>query len=459
MEDLGEILKRLAIKNSSVDRPFTGTPEDNGDIEQCKSCGGRGWLVKEVPVGHPEFGQVDACGCQKQDMEQDQYSRLLSYSNLGSLAKFTFTSIESIVDQTSDNDESFQSALEVAREYSADVSGWLVLIGPNGSGKTRLAASIANSCLDDGQVVFFAHVPDLLDHLRASFDPASEMGYSVFFEQVKSAPVLILDGLGNHSTTSWAEEKLGQIINHRYNAELPTVITTATSLESLDPYISSRIRSTGLSRIVELHSNEEKSSIQLGSIDHGMVRRMTLEKFDIEGNASSLKEQESLGAAFRAAEAFANDPDGWLILSGQTGVGKTHLAVAIAGTQISNNRQVLFAFVPELMDYLRDTFNPRSQVSYDNLFEEVKNTPILILDDLGKEQRSDWAVEKLYQIIVHRHNVQLPTVITSMMDFSDELDPITSRVQDPSISVLIRIEAHDYRNKQRRRGRSRSKSK
>jgi DNA replication protein DnaC len=110
----------------------------------------------------------------------------------------------------------------------------------------------------------------------------------------------------------------------------------------------------------------------------------------------------------------------------------------------------MFAFVPELMDYLRYTFGPDSPVTYDRVFEEVKNTRLLILDDFGKEQGSTWAAEKLYQIIVNRHNARLPTVITSMMEFSDNLDPIASRIQDPSVSQLIRMEAPDYRKKGRR---------
>ena len=55
----------------------------------------------------------------------------------------------------------------------------------------------------------------------------------------------------------------------------------------------------------------------------------------------------------------------------------------------------------------------------------------------------------LYQIIVHRHNSRLPTIITSMLDFKDELDPITSRVQDGYISQVIPIKAPDYRNKKK----------
>ena len=91
------------------------------------------------------------------------------------------------------------------------------------------------------------------------------------------------------------------------------------------------------------------------------------------------------------------------------------------------------------MDYLRDTFDPASPARYDRVFEEVRTAPLLVLDDFGKERRSEWAVEKLYQIIVHRHNVRLPTVITSMMEFSEERDHVISRILDQSLSTLVRV--------------------
>ena len=128
---------------------------------------------------------------------------------------------------------------------------------------------------------------------------------------------------------------------------------------------------------------------------------------------------------------------------------KTHLAVAIAGARIAEGSQVFFAFVPDLLDYLRNTFSPDSRVSYDSLFDEVKNARLLVLDDLGQELSSPWAEEKLYQIIVHRHNARLPTVITSMTDFTRERESgsIASRIRDVTVGELIPIEAPDYRIK------------
>ena len=448
MEDLGDILKRLATRNTSGDRPPDGLFEQP---EPCGRCGGRGWLTADVPVGHPEFGHVVTCDCQQQEMEQDRHSRLLRYSNLGYLTRFTFESLNP--DGQVDHPESqqrFRAAYREALEFCESPSGWLVVTGPHGSGKTHLAAAIGNCCIERGHVVFFSHVPDLLDHLRATFSPTSDMGYSELFDQMRTSPLLILDGLGSHATTPWAEEKLRQIINHRYNAELPTVVTTAGPMEELDEQILSRLKAPGLSRVLEVRSSKPETASRLGRIEPQMLRRMTFETFDVRGNNPSSGQRASLEAAYQAAKNFAADPDGWLTLSGETGVGKTHLAVAVAAQCIEKGSPVMFAFVPELMDYLRYTFSPDSTVTYDRVFEEVKSSPLLVLDDLGKEQSSGWAVEKLYQIIVHRHNARLPTVITSMMDFSDDLDPITSRVQDPAVSQLVKLDAPDYRNKQRR---------
>lgn len=446
MEDLGEILRRLAIRNTSGDRP---TLPEVDEPDRCDRCGGRGWLRVEAAVGDPDFGRKVACGCRQDDREEEAYSRLLKYSNLGSLARFTFETVTPEGGRLAGSLDSYRRAYTAAMDFADGPEGWLVILGPHGSGKTILAAAAANRCIDRGHVVFFSHVPDLLDHLRATFSPSSDIAYSDLFEQVKSTPILVLDGLGSHSTTPWAEEKLGQIINHRYNAALPTVVTTAASLDALDPYVSTRLRSPGLSRVVEIEPEREEAEGPLGRIDQGMLKRMSFETFDVRGNSPNADQRASLEAAFTAATSFAKQPEGWLILTGDTGVGKTHLAVAIVRAQIEQGNPVMFEKVSDLMDYLRDTYNPESPVRYDRVFEEVKTAPLLVLDDFGQERRSEWAVEKLYQIIVHRHNVRLPTVITSLREFSKERDPIISRILDPSLSTLVRVEAPDYREKLR----------
>ena len=116
-----------------------------------------------------------------------------------------------------------------------------MLTGAYGCGKTHLAAAIATARTEAGQPALFMVVPDLLDHLRATFGPNSDVSYDELFEQLRSTPLLILDDFGAHNSSSWAQEKLFQLLNHRYNAQLPTVITTNQRLEELDPRLRSRL--------------------------------------------------------------------------------------------------------------------------------------------------------------------------------------------------------------------------
>ena len=453
MEDLGDILKRLSVTRSANcggEHHHDGGPAD--DVEKgivCALCSDRGWLTPQVLVGHPDFGQVVACKCQDVRTAEERSERLRRYSNLGHLSRLTFDTMDPqgrTDDPERPESSRFSTAFEVAFNYSEAPTGWLVLAGAHGSGKTHLAAAIANRCIEGGRPVFFVSVPDLLDHLRASFSPTSEFTYSDLFEQVNEAQLLVLDGLGSQSSTPWAQEKLQQIFNHRAIAELPTVITTATDIGELDPYLASRIMDSRLSRVLEFRNQVQDTTQQLGRFAPEMLLRMTFENFDAKGNRGSPQQRASLQAALEAARNYAHDPDGWLTLFGDTGVGKTHLAVAIAVERMGKGHQVFFAFVPDLLDYLRSTFTPDSDVTYDRVFDQVKNAPLLVLDDLGQESTSEWAREKLYQIIVHRHNARLRTVITSSADLTKSSGPIISRVMDQRFGGQpIRMDAPDYR--------------
>ncbi len=78
-------------------------------------------------------------------------------------------------------------------------------------------------------------VPDLLDHLRAAFAPNSPVSMDQRFEAVRSARLLILDDLAHQSATPLGARKIYQLFNYRYNAELPTVITTVSAPGEMDP--------------------------------------------------------------------------------------------------------------------------------------------------------------------------------------------------------------------------------
>lgn len=145
--------------------------------------------------------------------------------------------------------KSLKDAFEATQNYAQKPRGWLVLTGDYACGKTHLAAAIANHRAQLGDPPLFVMVPDLLDHLRATFSPNSQTTFDHRFDEIRTAPLLVLDDLGTQSMTPWVREKLSQLFNYRYNAELPTVITIAAdSLEELDARIKSRLDDERLCR-------------------------------------------------------------------------------------------------------------------------------------------------------------------------------------------------------------------
>ena len=450
MENLGNILARIGTANNIRNRAGTTEPENEITEElNCDLCGGKGWLTPNVPTGHPDFGSSMTCKCRESDKTEDASKKLLSFSNLGFLAQSKFEHTQQNRYVGSGN--KFQKAYDTSLQFSSDPNGWLLLYGAHGSGKTHLAACIANRCIENGIPSFFILMSDLMDHIRSTYSSDSDISYDSLFDLVKNAPVLILDGVSYKSITPWSVEKLNQILNHRANGKLPTVITTAESIDSLDPFLHSRVKDIDLCRLAETseHPNNKGVHWDLGSIPNHLSR-MTFESFDPKGRIRSSHESiDSIKTSFNSAASYARTPDGWITFySATSGVGKTHLAIAIANELKKNGHHVFFAFVPELMDYLRSSFSPGNQTNMDSLFREIKNAEILILDDLGEERNSGWTQDRLYQIIVHRHNHKLPTIITTRTDFIKEAQnnsAVASRIQDPSIGQILNLDAADYR--------------
>jgi DNA replication protein DnaC len=206
----------------------------------CPHCGGAGYYKEAVPYGHPHFGLLFPCVCKQAEREQRRSEELYQLSNLDPFRDKTFENFDPDI-------PGVRRAYVRAREYARRPQGWLVLFGNFGVGKTHLAAAIANELIQKSYQVLFAVVPDLLDHLRSTFGPSSEVQYDERFERIRDVGVLVLDDLGTENTTPWAREKLFQIVNHRYNYALATVITSNRKPDDIDPRIFSRMSDRTLS--------------------------------------------------------------------------------------------------------------------------------------------------------------------------------------------------------------------
>lgn len=206
----------------------------------CPLCKGAGYLRADVPYGHPNFGKPIACDCKEAERAEKRRMHLRTISNLDAFRDKSFKNFNPRV-------PGMLEAFKLSQDFANDPDGWLLLIGRNGCGKTHLAAAIANQHLAMGSLVLFATVPDLLDHLRATFAPSSTVVYDQLFSSMREAELLVLDDLGSEQNSSWASEKLFQLLNYRYNSRFPTVITTNNlRLQSVDERIRSRLMDKSL---------------------------------------------------------------------------------------------------------------------------------------------------------------------------------------------------------------------
>ncbi len=447
LKDFAAATSRAKSTNSSNAKPETPTLGD----PNCPHCHGVGYLRRDAEQGSPDFGRLDICSCRKNQVAQSVRERLYSLSHLDELKNLTFDTFQSRgqkgVGESQAN--SIEWALNRSRQYAGKLEGWLLLQGGYGCGKTHLAAGIANFAVSMGVATLFLTVPDLLDSLRFSYD-SEDTTFEQRFDEIRNAPLLVLDDFGTQNATPWAQEKLFQIINYRYINKLPLVVTTNLDMDEIEARIRSRLADPELVSNIRITApdyrrpTDDKGHPELSSLDlHAARTFATFTDRREEGLAPD--ELRSIEKAIKASTAFAARPRGWLVLTGPYGSGKTHLAAAIANSLADKGSPPLFIMVPDLLDHLRSTFSPSSNVSYDRRFDEIRTAPVLILDDLGAQSGSPWAKEKLHQLFNYRYNAELPTVLTIAVEMFPSVDErLRVRLLDERLCSVCAISAPAY---------------
>jgi DNA replication protein DnaC len=409
-----------------------------------------GYVTRDVPVDHPDFGKAFPCVCQHDTITTRRKANLRALSNLDVVADKTFDTFILVLPNLSEDQlTTLRVAYDQARHYAESPQGWLLFQGNYGSGKTHLAVAIANYQLERGESVLFMTVPDLLDHLRSTYGPTSEMEYDDLFERVRNSPLLVLDDLGAESATPWAQEKMFQLINHRYLHRLNTVITTNAELDKLDPRIRSRLVDRQLAESITLPLPDFRRSdapfVQDMLSNLGLYGEMVFETFDLREKSLPEEERRNLRQAYETALNYAKAPQGWLLFMGAHGCGKTHLAAAIANYRHKLGEQIMLVTTPDLLDYLRAAFDPSASMTFSRRFYEIRSAPLLVIDHLDLTNASPWAREKIHQIADYRYLARLPTIFTTTQRF-DDLDPLLrSRLADARHCRVFAILAPDYR--------------
>ena len=163
---------------------------------------------------------------------------------------------------------------------------------------------------------------------------------------------------------------------------------------------------------------------------HARFLRRTFDTFQI-----TAENQKALMACKKYANTFKEklyetDPGrNGLFITGPKGTGKTHLAAAIANQLMQEGTGVICMTMIDLLNRIKRTYDQRRQwdASEGGVLKAYKEVPLLIIDDMGKEPPTEWAVSKIYEIINARYEEYLPTIVTTNYSDSELVRRLTPK--------------------------------
>jgi len=162
------------------------------------------------------------------------------------------------------------------------------------------------------------------------------------------------------------------------------------------------------------------------------------------GTEAALAEAEAFVRSFRERHGAGEG----LLFTGPFGSGKTRLAAAVLNeVQERYQESVRGEVVPDLLQRLRTTYDPKAVDSEDKILQPLLRAALLLLDDIGAERVSEWVQERLFLVIDHRYRRRLPTLFTTNLHPQDLEERLGGRIVSRIVGMarLVRLSSEDYR--------------
>lgn len=247
VKDLAQVIKKQAQgKEQGRGRPRVRgelTREEaimiDADGDTCPICAGLGFVVPDVEPGDPAFGRAVPCACQQAIIA----GRLWQHSGL--LIAERAWRLSFIEDRPGK-----VWAYKAARAILDDdrPSGWLILYGPYGVGKSGVLKAAVAELIDRGVKACYRRAEDILAEARATFDDDDQGQESALGVRDKYAkiPLLAIDEVDRVSMTDWARSFLFTLLDERYNRrdQVATLLATNAKIGDMGPewgYLESRM--------------------------------------------------------------------------------------------------------------------------------------------------------------------------------------------------------------------------
>lgn len=199
------------------------------------------------------------CEAEKQAREEEERKRQEFESKVKELRKIGFPDSEMQKWNFANDDlsnEQITKAMQRYVDHFAELrkSGkGLLLYGPIGTGKTYAACEVANALIDKGYSVLVTNFSRILNALQGTFEKQD------YIDRLNRFQLLIVDDLGiERSNSEFAKEQIYNVIDSRYRACLPMIITTNLSIEKIknpDSIENSRIYDRIIERCFPIQVN------------------------------------------------------------------------------------------------------------------------------------------------------------------------------------------------------------
>ena len=247
-----EKLKTIRIQSSQCSKEQTSNLQDS----KCPHCDGTGWIMR-IDENGMEF--CKSCECRNAAIEKAK----LKFADIPEHFKdMKLENFSAGVYQKEESKGIIRLVCSAVKEYVESFSeyynqgiGLYMYSNTRGSGKTRMAVSIANKLLENKYKVKFAISTTIINEIKNTWNKENKYSESKLLNDLSTVDILIIDDFGTEKISDWVNDKYYYIINERYINRKVTIFTSNDSLQDVN--YDSRITNRILEKTLELRFPEE----------------------------------------------------------------------------------------------------------------------------------------------------------------------------------------------------------